>query len=111
VGDSTRTAEEVEREHERALAYCGGDGSAIHWDFIRTLFVSVAETAIVPLQDVLGRGAEGRMNLPGRGDGNWRWRFAATDLGPEVRKRLRAITEGSGRCRPSPGESPPEPAR
>ena len=98
VGDSTRTAAEVERERERALAYVGGDGSEIHWDFVRTLLVSVADTAIVPLQDVLGTGSEGRMNLPGRGDGNWRWRYAASDLTPELRARLRAITEGSGRC-------------
>ena len=98
VGDSTRTAAEVDRERERALAYVGGDGGEIHWDFVRTLLVSVADTAIVPLQDVLGTGSEGRMNLPGRGDGNWRWRFAASDLTPEVRARLRAITEGSGRC-------------
>ncbi len=98
VGDSTRTAAVVERERERALAYVGGDGSEIHWDFVRTLLVSVADTAIVPLQDVLGTGSEGRMNLPGRGDGNWRWRYAASDLTPEAKARLRAITEGSGRC-------------
>ena len=59
VGDSTRTAAEVERERERALAYVGGDGSEIHWDFVRTLLVSVADTAIVPLQDVLGTGSRG----------------------------------------------------
>jgi 4-alpha-glucanotransferase len=102
VGDSTRTAAEVDRERERALAYVGGDGSEIHWDFIRTLFVSVADTAIVPLQDVLGAGSDARMNLPGRGHGNWRWRFAASELTPELRRRLRAITEGSGRCFPPP---------
>jgi 4-alpha-glucanotransferase len=101
VGDSTRTAAEVEQEHERALAYCGGDGSAVHWDFVRTLFVSVADTAIVPLQDVLGAGSEARMNLPGRPSGNWRWRFAASDLTPGLRRRLRALTDGSGR-RPPP---------
>jgi 4-alpha-glucanotransferase len=100
VGDSTRTAAGVEKEHERALAYCGGDGSEVHWDFIRTLLVSVADTAVVPLQDVLGAGSAARMNLPGRGHGNWRWRYAASDLTPEIRKRLRAITEGSGRCLP-----------
>jgi 4-alpha-glucanotransferase len=99
VGDSTRTAAEVERERERALAYVGGDGGEIHWDFIRTLLVSVADTAIVPLQDVLGKGSEARMNLPGRGHGNWCWRFEASELTPEIRARLRAITEGSGRCR------------
>jgi len=101
--DRHPTAEEVETERARALAYCGGDGSEIHWDFIRALFVSVADTAIVPLQDVLGAGGEARMNLPGRPGGNWRWRFAASDLDPGTRKRLAAITDGSGR-RPRPGD-------
>jgi 4-alpha-glucanotransferase len=108
VGDSTRTAAEVERERERALAYVGGDGSEIHWDFIRTLLVSVADTAIVPLQDVLGAGSEARMNLPGRGHGNWRWRFKASELTPDLRRRLRAITEGSGRC-PARKTAQPQP--
>jgi 4-alpha-glucanotransferase len=102
VGNSTRTAREVEREHERALAYVGGDGSEIYWDFIRTLLVSVADTAIVPLQDVLGLGSEARMNLPGRPGGNWRWRCVGGDLTPKVRRRLRAITEASGRMPKAP---------
>ena len=97
VGDTTRTQEQVDREHERALAYVGGDGREIHWDFVRTLLVSVADTAIVPLQDVLGQGTASRMNLPGRPGGNWRWRFATGALTPEVRRRLRLVTEGSGR--------------
>ena len=62
----------------------------------------MADTAIVPLQDVLGRGSEARMNLPGRSQGNWGWRFAAEELTPALRKRLRAITDGSGRV-PPPG--------
>jgi 4-alpha-glucanotransferase len=57
----------------------------------------VADTAIVPLQDVLGRGSEARMNLPGRSQGNWGWRYSAEDLTPALRKRLRAITDWSGR--------------
>ncbi len=97
VGDSTRTAAEVEKEHARALAYLGGDGREIHWDFIRALHVSVADTVVVPLQDVLGLGSEARMNLPGRAGGNWRWRFEASALTAEVRARLRAISEASGR--------------
>jgi 4-alpha-glucanotransferase len=100
VGDSTRTAAEVEQEHERALAYCGGDGSEIYWDFLRALFVSVADTAVVPLQDVLGLGAEARMNVPGRPHGNWGWRFSSSALTPQLRRRLRLVTEGSGRCLP-----------
>jgi 4-alpha-glucanotransferase len=62
----------------------------------------VADTAIVPLQDVLGLGSEARMNLPGRGDGNWRWRYASSDLTPDLRRRLLAITEASGRLPPPP---------
>ena len=61
----------------------------------------MADTAIVPLQDVLGAGGQARMNLPGRPGGNWRWRFAASDLTPGIRERLRALTEGSGRCLPA----------
>jgi 4-alpha-glucanotransferase len=57
----------------------------------------VADTVIVPLQDVLGLGSEARMNLPGRPDGNWRWRFASSDLTPELRRKLRALTAASGR--------------
>lgn len=97
VGESTRTAEDVERERAYALAYVGGDGTQIHWDFIRTLLVSVANTAIVPLQDVLGLGSRARMNVPGRLGGNWRWRYLKDALSPELRRRLKAITEASGR--------------
>jgi 4-alpha-glucanotransferase len=101
VGDSTRSPERVGREHARALAYVGGDGSGIYWDFLRTLFVSVADVVIVPLQDVLGLGSETRMNLPGRPDGNWRWRFAPEQLTPELRARFRLLTRVSGRAAPS----------
>jgi 4-alpha-glucanotransferase len=97
VGDTTRTEEEVEKERAFALTYVGGEGTEIHWDFIRTLLVSVANTAIVPLQDVLGIGGEGRMNLPGRPGGNWRWRYIKDALSPAVRRRLKALTEASGR--------------
>ena len=45
-----------------------------------------------------------RMNLPGRPGGNWRWRFAKGALTPQIRRRLRLITEGSGRTLPPPSE-------
>jgi 4-alpha-glucanotransferase len=98
VGDTTRTAEEVEEEHDYVRRYLRTDGSEIHWDFIRAVFASVADLAIVPLQDVLGLGSEARMNLPGRPSGNWRWRFREADLGPAIRGRLRGTTELFGRA-------------
>jgi len=51
------------------------DGSHIVDDLARCAFSSVANTAIVPMQDILGLGGEHRMNYPGVPAGNWRWRF------------------------------------
>jgi 4-alpha-glucanotransferase len=85
--------------HERAhaLAYLGSDGAEIHWDLIRTACASVADTAIVPFQDVLGLDGEHRMNLPGRGTGYWEWRFAWSQVRPEHAQRLAALCALYGR--------------
>ena len=90
---TTRTAAQISEERRFALAYLGTDGRAIHWDLIRLALASVAETAIVPLQDVLGLGTTARMNLPGTMEGNWRWRFREGMLTPEGARRLRELTE------------------
>ncbi|MFC1871823.1 4-alpha-glucanotransferase [Chloroflexota bacterium] len=89
---TTQTADEVKKEREYALKYLGTDGSEIHWDFIRLALSSVARIAISPLQDVLGLGAEARMNLPGTTKGNWEWRFTSDMLTPTIRERLRELT-------------------
>jgi len=89
---------ELRRERERVLSYLGTDGREIHWDFIRAALRSAAETAIVPLQDVLGLGSRARMNRPGTGEGNWEWRFAADDFGAAECDRLGELTETYGRA-------------
>jgi 4-alpha-glucanotransferase len=90
--------------HERHMAqlYLGRDGSDISWDFIRAAFASVAETAIVPLQDVLKLGSEARMNTPGRAGGNWGWRYQHNQLGDQVAARLRTLTRLYSRLKPEP---------
>jgi len=97
VGDSTRSAADAEAERELALEYLDAHGREIHWAMIRTLLASVADTVIVPLQDVLGLGTEARMNLPGRPSGNWRWRFAESALSEALRERLRRLSVIYGR--------------
>ncbi|MGE5195355.1 MAG: 4-alpha-glucanotransferase [Deltaproteobacteria bacterium] len=89
---TTRTARQIDEERLFALAYLGTAGSEIHWDLIRLALASVAETAVVPVQDVLGLGTEARMNLPGTLQGNWRWRFAEEMLTPAIAGRLRELT-------------------
>lgn len=86
-----------EDERGRALDYLGSDGSAIEWDMIRVAYESVANTAIVPLQDVFGLESEARMNTPAVAEGNWLWRASAADFTPERAQRLRRLASLTGR--------------
>jgi 4-alpha-glucanotransferase len=95
---STRDAEQIEREREYALKYLNSDGRQIHWDMIRAAWASVANTAVAPLQDVLGLDSRARMNLPATQRGNWQWRFRPGALTRRVSQRLREMTELYGRC-------------
>ena len=61
------------------------------------MLASVTNTAIVPLQDVLGLGTEARMNLPNSTEGNWAWRFKLDATTREIAERLRDLTELYGR--------------
>ena len=97
-GQSTLTAEQVQTERDFALRYLHSDGSEIHWDFIRAALASVANLAIIPMQDLLGLGSAARMNLPASSENNWGWRFRASDLKPELASRLRTLALLYGRC-------------
>jgi 4-alpha-glucanotransferase len=89
------------REYDYCRKYLNTAGREIHWDFIRAVWASVANTAIVPLQDVLGLGSEARMNLPATSSGNWAWRFRGDQLSPSLIRRLADLTEIYGRRRPT----------
>lgn len=88
----------AEEEREAVLQYVKCERpEEIHWDMIGLAFSSAAKMAIVPLQDVLGLGAEARMNTPSKGQGNWAWRFERGSLTEALRDRLLRLTEASGR--------------
>ncbi len=95
---STRSQDEIERERGTILNYTKSDGSELNWDFIRLIYESRANLAVVPLQDILGLGSDSRMNLPGEAQGNWNWRFRWEQIDTETMERLRALTEESGRA-------------
>jgi 4-alpha-glucanotransferase len=97
-GDTTQSREIREAERRLALKYMGSDGREFNWDFIRLALMSVADTAIIPLQDVLGLGAEARMNRPATANGNWSWRFTRNMLTDELKTRLRELTTIYGRA-------------
>lgn len=101
---STRTAKQIERERKFCLNYLNSDGKEIHWDFIRAVLASVADTAVVPLQDILGLGTEARMNLPNSTSGNWAWRYKAGVLNEKIESRLKELTDLYGRGKTAPSE-------
>ena len=90
-------------EKEMALKYLGTDGSEFNWDFIRLALGSVADLAVIPLQDALGLDTEARMNYPSRPSGNWGWRYVPSALTPEIRGRLAEMVEIYGRAGVSDG--------
>ena len=86
-------------EKRRLFRYLGRDIAAdeICREMTRLAMMSVADTAIIPLQDLLGLGAEARMNDPSKTKGNWHWRLDHDPITPKVAERLREMTETYGR--------------
>jgi 4-alpha-glucanotransferase len=94
---STQIAADIVKERKRALKFLGTDGSEINWDFISLALHSKVNTAIIPLQDILGLGTNARMNTPGTIEGNWEWRFKKDKLTSVIIERMRTLTEESKR--------------
>ena len=79
------------------LDYLNTSGEEIHWGLIRLAWSSVANTAIVPMQDLLGLDSSGRMNIPGTTVNNWQWRAKEEDFTEELAKKLAKLTTLYGR--------------
>jgi 4-alpha-glucanotransferase len=77
-----------EDERRYIYEYLGNPQTSLHCALIHAAFSSVANLAIIPMQDVLELGSEHRMNTPGTTTGNWRWRFDWQQLGQERVDRL-----------------------
>ena len=94
---SMRTAAQIDEQRQFCLEYLNTSGEEINCDFIRSVWASVAERAIAPLQDVLGLGSEARMNLPNSNEGNWLWRYEPGVLTKKLALRLRKLSRLHGR--------------
>ena len=73
----------------------------VAWEMIDLVWRTRAAVAIAPLQDIFSLGSESRMNTPGKTSGNWRWRFEAGRLTPDLQERLAAVTRQAGRASPT----------
>lgn len=63
-----------------------------NWELIRLAMMSVAHTAIIPMQDIAGLDEEARMNTPGKASGNWSWRATPRMFTGPGRGRLATLT-------------------
>jgi 4-alpha-glucanotransferase len=88
-------AKEATASQKKILFSCLGRKVSVHqinWEFIKLAFASVANLAIIPVQDILGLGESARMNRPGHIKGNWQWRLNQEQIKPQISKKLAELT-------------------
>lgn len=87
-----------EHARRRVLAYIGREGEdfntdAVYSAILRAVLGSAADTAILPMQDLLLFGEDTRFNTPGRSDGNWAFRFTRTQCETAPWEKIRSMLE------------------
>lgn len=84
-----------EADRQLSIDYMGNaqtDFKNIHWDFIRLALSSVADLAIIPIQDYLGLGSEARINRPSTIGENWKWRLQNGEITEELLRKIARLT-------------------
>lgn len=74
------------------------DPQKLLWQAIETLLESEAHMVILPVQDLLELGKEGRMNIPGTSSGNWDWQLSTGQLNADIAVRLQRVSKATNRC-------------
>ena len=90
--------EQPEKVRDFTRRYLNTDANLIHRDMIRAALGTVCDTAIFPMQDLLGLDKEANMNRPGTTEGNWQWRMSRDALTPGLSKDLYSLTALYGRA-------------
>lgn len=84
------------KDKQMSIDYLGNEKTNfkdIHWDFIRLALSSVANYAIIPIQDYLGLGEEARMNTPSTVGGNWKWRLLDGEITKELSLKIKKMVK------------------
>ena len=79
------------RVKENVSQYMGNSGEPMPWALVECAFRSVANWAIVPMQDLLSLGKGHRMNTPGTSEGNWCWRFQWDQVDEHIAEKVKAM--------------------
>lgn len=89
-----------EQDKKYATAYVNNYNSKpeeIHWDYIKLTLSSVANLAIIPMQDYLGLDSKARINTPSTLGGNWTWRMKKDDIAMDLAEDIRYVIKLYGR--------------
>ena len=78
---------------EHAQKYLNYYGDDLTFELIRLAYSSVADLAVIPMQDVLNLGGGARMNFPGKLGGNWTWRFTWDQVSHDLAEKYRSLAE------------------
>ena len=73
------------------------ESAHVNWDFIRLALSSIADLAIIPVQDYLGLDSSARINEPGTVGTNWKWRMLEGELTKEIAQKSRRMARLYGR--------------
>ena len=88
-----KTISEKDKEYSKIyLNTPNPDEENIHWDFIKATLATVADLAIIPIQDYLGLGSEARINVPSTLGTNWKWRLVKGDIDDELLEKIKKLT-------------------
>lgn len=87
-----------EKEEIRIINYVSASSKEdIVKQIIKTAYLSVADTCIIPMQDILEKGSESRMNIPSTLGNNWKWRMREEEFDKEKTDFLKELVDLSGR--------------
>ncbi|MGV3704937.1 MAG: malto-oligosyltrehalose synthase [Arcticibacter sp.] len=98
VGWFNNDADDTSKENLKDYLGRKIDASNVHQELARLAYASVGKTVILPLQDIIGAGADARMNSPATVEGNWDWRMLPGALTASRISRLRKWTMKYGRA-------------
>jgi 4-alpha-glucanotransferase len=87
-----------EERQKRVLEYLFYPQDVMPWPLLQAALGSVAHTAILPMQDLLGLDGSHRMNTPGTTVNNWLWKFDWEWISPDLVGRLKHLNRLYGRC-------------
>lgn len=93
-----KVSELPERDKKFALEYIRANSPLLGLSAIQSTFASPAKVVIIPIQDLLSLGKEGRINVPSTIGDNWNWRLQENQLTDEVASTLHRITKTFKRC-------------